>query len=470
MNFLGQSMPCIQQEEAQVTLSMIVRNEFGGGLVPSRGSLRGKLRRVWLPVVSLWLLIALPGLAAAQDAIKPGETLDLNRCINIALAHHPNLLGAQGSLKASRSRVYEAKSGYYPQVSANSAYTRNHSFDTDDREGETSSLYRNSVDLSQTIFDFGRTSSAVKVQSSYAQASRADLDDTTRQVVFNVKLAYYGILRSRQSREAYIEAVRQLQLHLDQARRFYEVGIKARIDVTNAEVNLSQAKLNLVNVDNALHVARLALNNAMGMPDAPVFEVREETGTPDYAIDLDSALKKAYEQRPDLLSAQARREAAKRSVDLARREYYPVLSGNAGYGYAGEKYPLDDEWTLGATLNFPLFTGFLTKYQIEEAKANLETAQANEALVRQNVRFDVEQAFYELKNAREKINLAALTVKQAKENRELALGRYASEVGSPIEVADAVAAEVSAKTSYSAALFDYRLAIASLQKAMGENR
>ncbi|HQG31744.1 MAG TPA: TolC family protein, partial [Deltaproteobacteria bacterium] len=131
---------------------------------------------------------------------------------------------------------------------------------------------------------------------------------------------------------------------------------------------------------------------------------------------------------------------------------------------------LDDEWTLGATLNFPLFTGFLTKYQIEEAKANLETAQANEALVRQNVRFDVEQAFYELKNAREKINLAALTVKQAKENRELALGRYASEVGSPIEVADAVAAEVSAKTSYSAALFDYRLAIASLQKAMGENR
>lgn len=449
---------------------MTDRNEFAGGLVPSRQSFGRRLRWAWIPSIFLWLLIALPGAAAGQDPIKPGDTLGIDRCISIALSHHPNLLGAKGSLKASRSRVSEAKSGYYPQVNASSAYTRSHDADSNDKQGSTQNGFENSVDLEQTIFDFGRTSSAVKVQSSYAQASRADLDDTVRQVVFGVKLAYYGILRSRQSREAYAEAVRQLQLHLEQARRFYEVGIKARIDVTNAEVNLGQARLNLVNVENALRVAKLALNNAMGMPDAPGFEIREETTGPDYLIDLETALKKGYEQRPDLQSARAKQEAAKRSIDLARRAYYPVLSGNAGYGYAGEEYPLDEEWTFGATLNFPLFTGFLTKYRAEEAQANFETAQADEALVRQNVRFDIEQAFYDLKTSREKISLASLTVKQARENRELALGRYASEVGSPIEVADAVASEVSAKTSYSAALFDYRLAIARLQKAMGENQ
>lgn len=449
---------------------MMDRNDFRGGPVPPGNPLGRNFQRVWLPALFVWLLIALPGAAAARDPIKQGDVLELDRCISIALERHPSLLGAEGSLKASRSRVYEAKSGYYPHVNATSAFNRSHAADTNERKGSTYNEFENSVDLAQTIFDFGRTSSAVKVQSSYAQASQADLDDATRQVVFAVKLAYYGILRAKQSREAYVEAVKQLQLHLDQARRFYEVGIKARIDVTNAEVSLSQARLNLVNVENALRVAKLALNNAMGMPDAPAFEVREDTAYPDYTIDLDSALKKGYEQRPDLLSARSRQEAAKRSIDLARRAYYPVLSGGAGYGYTGEEYPLDEAWTFGATLNIPLFSGFLTKYQVEEAKADFETANANEALVRQNVRFDIEQAFYELKNAREKIDLAELTVKQARENRELALGRYASEVGSPIEVADAVASEVSAKTSYSAALFDYRLAIASLHKAMGENR
>ncbi|MGD0822923.1 MAG: TolC family protein, partial [Desulfomonilia bacterium] len=65
------------------------------------------------------------GLRAA-DEIKPGETLDLARCITIALKNHPTVLGAAGSLKASQSRVNEARANYYPQVGASSAYSRNY--------------------------------------------------------------------------------------------------------------------------------------------------------------------------------------------------------------------------------------------------------------------------------------------------------------------------------------------------------
>jgi outer membrane protein TolC len=144
-----------------------------------------------------------------------------------------------------------------------------------------------------------------------------------------------------------------------------------------------------------------------------------------------------------------------------------VLLGNAGYGWTGQDFPLDKQWTVGATLNFPLFSGFLTRSQVEEARANLEVASANEEYIRQGIRFDIEQAFSNLTDVRERTVLSELMVRQAKENRELAQGRYAAGVGNTIEVTDALVLEINAKTAYINALSDYHLAVASLEKAMG---
>jgi outer membrane protein len=416
------------------------------------------------------LAMSLPLGAWAREAISPGETLDLETCIAISLENHPSILGAAGDLKASTSRIDGARSGYYPQVSASSSVARNHPADTSEKRGTTGNEHRNSVDLSQNIYDFGRTSTQVQVQSLGAEASRDDLRDTARQVVFAVKQAYYGILQSRQDRDAYAETVRILQLHLDQARNFYSVGIRSKIDVTSAEVNLGGARLGLLNAENGIRTARIALNNAMGMPDAPPFEIRDESGYREYKADLSQSLESAYGKRPDLQAAKARTDAAKRSVDLARAGYYPRLSGNAGYAFSGSDYPLDEGWSVGASLDFPLFNGFLTRSQVEEARGNLQAAEAGVRLVRQNIRLDVEQAYYNLLTVREKITVAELTLRHARENRGLAMGRYSSGVGSSIEVADAVMAEALAGRSYNNALYEHRMAVASLEKAMGGDR
>ena len=430
-----------------------------------------RMRRSLLLVLSLCILTLLSQEVRAADEITSGETLELSRCIAIALKNHPSLLSATGSFDASRSRVYQARSGYYPQVSASSAYSRTHPPGVVSGSGGTGKgafdEYQGSVNLNQTLFDFGKTSTQVEVNSLDADASKADLEDVTSQVVLGVRQAYYGILQAKQSREANAETVAQFEQHLEQARRFYEVGIRAKIDVTTAEVDLSQAKLNLLKAQNGERIARITLNNAMGMPDAPAYEVKEDLGYQDYPIDLETALKRGYEMRPDYAAVKARREAAERSIDLAYTGYYPVLSGNALYGWTGQDFPLEKEWSFGASLSFPLFSGFLTRYQVEEARGNLEVLKGDEALVRQNVRFDVEQAFYNLNDTREGIVLAKLSVEQAKENRELAQGRYATGVGNTIEVTDALVTEINAKTSYINALFAYRLAIANLEKAMG---
>lgn len=425
-----------------------------------------------------------------HESVSAEDVLDLDRCVAIAVRNHPGIVGASWSEAASRARVQEARAGYYPKVNASFALTRGHLADAD-RGGNDPGEYESLLSLSQTICDFGRTSAAVKVRSLDARASHADLRDATRQVVFDVRKAYYAELQAKQRLDAHAEEVGLLRLHLVQARRFHDAGVKPKIDVTTAEVDLGQAQLDLLRSENALALARISLNNAMGMPDAPAYRIREgpmtgESGAapgaspergcrrdadsdpaPKRVIALDAALERGYENRPDLLSAQARKDAARHSVDQARSEYWPVLSGSASYGFASEGFPLDREWSVGSTLSFPVFSGFLTRHQVASARANAQAARANEALIRQNVRFDIEQAYRTLESAGQQVALARLTRGRARENRELAASRYAAGVGSAIEVADALSSEINAKTAYFTALYDYRVAVADLERSTG---
>jgi len=273
-------------------------------------------------------------------------------------------------------------------------------------------------------------------------------------------------LQARRNRDVSAQTVNQFQQHLEQAKGFYEVGTKPKFDVTKAEVDLSNAKLNLIKAGNALKLAIVSLNNAMGITEAPEYTIEDNLSFQKYEITYEGAMEKAYKNRPDIKSITAKMQASESSIELAKKGYYPVLTGNAAYNWSGEEFPLDHGWNMGATLSFPIFSGFSTKHQVEEANANLNVLKANKESLRQRVFLEVQQAYLNLKDAEERIPTAELTVKRAEENFEIANGRYATGVGNPIEVTDAEVALSNAKTSYIQALYDYKVAQASLEKAM----
>lgn len=402
--------------------------------------------------------------AGAEEPVRKGETLDLQRCIAIALSRHPVIQAAAGTIRAGDSRIGQARSGYYPQLYGSTGYSRTNPTSA----GQVYDSYSSSVSLSQNLYDFGKTSTQVKIQELNRDSSRSDLDNIRTQVSFGVKQAYFGLLQAGRNRDVSREVVGQFQQHLDQARAFFEVGTKPKFDVTKAEVDLSNAKLNLIKAENAVRLARVALNNAMGLPEAPDYEVADQLSSQRVEIDLNEILRKAYDRRPDLKAIAVKRKSLEQSIELARKGYYPSVTGNAGYGWGGGSFPLDQGWSFGAQVNVPLFSGFLTKYEVAEAQANLEVLAANEALLRQTIDQDVKQAWLNLQEAADRGVAAELIVRQAAENLELANGRYASGVGSPIEVTDALVAASNAKTAQISALYDYKLAQSSLEKAAGE--
>ena len=290
---------------------------------------------------------------------------------------------------------------------------------------------------------------------------------STTQIVLNVKNAYYNLLQTERNRDVAVDTMKQFQQHLDQANAFFRIGTKPKFDVTKAEVDLGNARLNVLKAENAVRVARITLKDVMGIPENADFAIVDNLAFQKSDLQLNDVLNTAYSNRPDLRSVIAKREAAENSIDLAQKGYYPTLSGSAGYGYSGTDFPLGNGWNAGATLNFPLFTGLSTKYQVDEAKANLEILKANEDSIRQAIILDVQQAYLNVQDTAEQISMAEMTVLQAKENYDLASGRYRTGVGNPIEVADATITLNNARANFNTALYNYKIAQAALEKSIG---
>jgi len=423
-------------------------------------------------IIPFILLLLIPFAAYPEEIIKHGEQLGIERCIDIALRMHPSMSASSHTVNVNKSKVGEAKADYYPHIEGSSGYSKiSPASDTgSSASADTANSYdqyTGTIALKQNIYDFGKTAAQVRVRGLNLDASRSDLRNVSGQIVLNVKKAYFGVLKASKDRDVAGEAVKQFEQHLARAKGFYEAGTKPRFDVTKAEVDLSSSKLNLIKATNAVKLAVAALNNAMGLPEAPEYTIEDSLASDAYVITLEDALMLAYKNRPDLESAVLKKQAAERSVVLAEKGHYPALNGSASYNWSGDNFPLSEGWNAGVTLSVPIFSGFLTTHQVKGSKAELKVQSANEELLRQTVILEVRQAWLGLSEAAESIPAAELVVRQAEENLELANGRYTAGVGSPVEVTDAQVSLSSAKTSYIQALYDHKIARASLEKAMG---
>jgi len=418
-------------------------------------------------IMLLILLFLISGkILWAADMIHKDDILTLQQCIHIALKNHPAINAASGTIRQQESKIGQARAGYYPQITFESDYSRVGPAPTSLRS-DPYNYYSNTMNLNQTLFDFGKTSTSVDIQHLSKQSVEADFWNVNASIILAVKEAYYSFLKAKMSETVAVETVNQFQQHYDVARAFFETGKSSKIDVTSAEVNLSNARIQLISAQNALRIARANLNKAMGVVSVPEYDVQEEFHLGESEISFDSALEQAYKNRPDILSTSLKKDALQKSIDLTKKGYLPVLSGNAAYGYAGDDSSMDKSWNLGVALTFPLFTGLSTKYAVEEARANLDIASANEESLKQNVYLEVQSAWLNRREAFERIAAGRIIVRQAEETLELARGRYATGVGSSIEITDAMIKLNNAKMTYITSLSDFSIAQARLEKAIG---
>jgi len=404
------------------------------------------------------------------------EVLTLDKAVELALSNHPSLRVASGTQAINEALVGQAQAGFYPQVSAQSGYQRTTANPTRNftgsplprsTRGDTFGYYQNNVTLNQLLYDFGTTKSQVDTARFNLQAANANAETTVQTVVINVQQAYFSLQQAQRLVKVNEEALTQFKQHLDLARGRFKAGVAAKVDVTTAEVDLSNAQLNLITAKNNALVARVTLNNAMGIQTTNPYRVLDPSRGEAYQVTLDEAVARAMRLRPEMISQRAQERAAEAAIKAAQGNFFPTVTSSANYSYSATDFPLVYNWNVSGTVNIPIFSGFLTKQQVAQARANLLTTKANGDVLRQSILLEVSQALLNLEAAVERLEVTKITVTQARERLDQVDGRYKAGLSNAVEVTDAEVALVTAQVNDVVAMSNYQSVKAALDKAMG---
>jgi TolC family type I secretion outer membrane protein len=430
---------------------------------------------------SLLVSAILFSIVAAHGQGHAAEKLSLKDCIETALKSQPVIRAAQENIRASQGRETQAASPYFPQLTASTGYSENHSLGGAFGESITKT-YATTLSVNQTLYDFGKTGNSYDAAKWGMRSNEQDAERVTQEVVLNVKQSYYALLAAKKLVEVALKTIEQTESHLKQAEAFFRAGSKPRYDVTRSEVEVNNANLGLINAKNGVRIRTIALNKAMGVEPGRPTEIVEALPEIPVLPSREAAESEALGNRPDLRKAETDIEAARSRVRAERSNYLPTLSASAAYNWASGtqdmgqipgtgiqlKGDVQNSWNAGIMLTLPLFQGGLTKGRVGEARANQLAIEAQRDAMKQSILLEVNQAFADLESAAARVEVMEKTLQKARENLDIAQGRYKAGVGPYIEVTDAQLSSVNSETDHIKALYDYHLAIAQLMKAMGQ--
>lgn len=407
-----------------------------------------------------------------EGSVEKNIDMTLDKCIELALGNNPQINAAFHDILASDARIRQVWANYFPQLSWQTGYTKIKQLQLSDALGRnlTFNYYiLGQVTLQQMLYDFGVTQNQATIKRLDYEAYKTTLSATINDVIYQTKDAYFNLLFAFENRRVAEDTVKKFEMFYNQAKAFYEIGMNPKVDVTIAEVNLSNAKLQLIQADNAVNLAVAKLNNVMGVPFIDKYNVQERLKYQPVDVTFNKSVEIARDARPELKLAELKVESANQTMKLVKKSYFPTLSVEGQYQRGGKSWNSNYGYNIGGYLNFPTINGMLIKNEIKEARYLYDKEIANAKNTQNSIYLEIQNAYLTLEEKKNQMPVAILGVKQAKENYELSYGRYRVGEASPTELKDAQINYQQAQLTYYNALYQYNSSKAALEKAIGKN-
>ena len=389
--------------------------------------------------------------ALAQET----EVLTLDEAIKIALESNPGIIISDASVDVMKAKVQNAKSIFYPQVEFR--------FILPFIERESG------VFVDQLIWDFWRTPNLVKANKAQLESSRYDKTGTQEDVILNTKIAYYTVLAKRHTLDAAKKKLTEQEKRLEQIENFFNLGRESKLGVTRAKVTLGNSKLNLITAKNDLEIAKLKLLKALGIEERDFnYELVDMLEYTVVDLNLENAISKALDSRPELKSLMAKEAGMRASLSASRQSLlFPEILGRAAYRFEGEGATGPD-FIAGVGLRFPLFEGFSDVSRVSEERAKLRQSQAQVESLKRQIASDLKELYLNLKYAEESLQVTETSNTSAEENLELAREEYRLGKSSEVGLVEAESILASTTADHIQAIYNYKIAIAQLERATGE--
>lgn len=403
--------------------------------------------------------------AAGTDAVL---RLSLREAVETALRNDTSLATALQNVRSAAARVTIAQSAQRPQVRAQAVYTRGGA-EGPSGVGILGGFEDRQVMLRfrENLFDSFQTITRVRQARAEETGTLSVVDSVRQRVSLEAMTAYYNVLRASslaQVAQAALDRTRREQQRLES---LVEVGEAARKEIPRARAEVAAAEVDAISAANAVEDALSVLRNVLGLPQGTKIELTDTLATPEPLPDLDALTEEAYRRRPDLRQAELQVESAKQALKLAEIQKGVTFSADASYDLRVHPDPLGRSWSLGLSASYPLFDAGVSKARVEEARSAVVSAEARLEQLRRDIALQVKQAYIQAEEARSRLVSADRGVEAARETLAAAEESLAAQVGIFLEVVAAQVGLTQAESRRVQALYDYNVAVARLQYAVG---
>jgi outer membrane protein len=435
------------------------------------------MRMKWIAVFILGTMVS-TGVVWAQGRSNP---LTLEESIKIAMDRSLVLHTAVVGINGSEFRRKEAITNFLPWWTGQYGYTRYSSpvtigavqvTTTGTVVGTSRDVYNFYSVVNQPIFTGGLNLSNYRSAKIGVDVSKLNMETVKRDLVLQVRVGYFNILRTEKFLDVAKQAVKQFEAQLEVTKAFFDVGIIPKNDVLQAEVRLANARQALIKAANDVATAKSAFNILLRREIEAPLEVVDILEYKPFPMGFESSLEEALRLRPEVKTAQLNIDQAKEGVKAARSGYFPTINLLGNYTRSSEEFGLNgdlkyDRWTIQALATFTLWNWGNTSFKVGENKVKVIQAEDSKNQLIESITLEVKDDYLNMQVAEKNLNVAEKSIEQAEENLRMNEERYKYQVATQTDVLDAVVLLAQAKVNYYGALSDFNITKAQLERAMG---
>lgn len=431
---------------------------------------------------------------AAEDAAQNRLVLGVNDCIRIALKSAPELGEAQADIELTVSKLDEAKSNRYPQIQvlslfgpAPDASTRDITpvINTDRQTKLNQLTWFTSADatLIQPLYTFGKISENMKAATHGIEVDRSRREQRVNEIALQVREYYYGLMLARELKEVVLEVQEDLATARKKAQKLLDEGSESvdQIDIYKLDAFSGEVAKLLEEAQTGEKLALAALKSRLGLSAGTLLEISSERLTMDEEVvpSYDDFVAKAHAQRPEFRQIAEGLKARASLVEAAKANYYPdiFLGGLLSWAYAQDRDRIYNPYITDPYKHVLGGVGLGARWKLDfgitGAKVAGEQAQYNRLLSTKefadtNIPLQIRKFYLELKEAEESVTASQTAYTNAKKWTVAALANFDFGIGPAKEIFDALQAYARMRAAYFQSIYNYRIARANLDYAVGE--
>lgn len=422
------------------------------------------------------------------------QPITLRQAVELAIRNNPDLREARITLERAQADLRNAQAANFPTLDATAQLSQSgqespvqqpailgfdpqtgqpipnpNAGDTDIVTSDSTALGAG-IELSYPIFTSGRRPALINAAAGQVRFQELEVERQTEQLILDTVLAYYDLQQAGAQVNIFRANLEQAEQSLRDAQALERAGVGTRFDVLQAEVDVANARQDLTQQLSQLEIARRQLAQRLNLAqslDISAADPIEVAGV--WELGLDESIVQAYRNRVELEQQLIQRDIAQQNRRAALAQLGPQVSFSGAFNLNNN---LDEDngflynYQLGIGLRLSLYDGGAARSQANREESNIAIAEAQFEAARDQIRFQVEQAYSQLDANFANIQTTALAVEQATEALRLARLRFQAGVGTQTDVLRQQAALTQAQVNNLQAILDYNRALATLQRAI----